>query len=53
VKLFWLSYSFLPRTALFWLKIFSIFVFFRVVDTGGAPWAANISANFRKNLKRP
>ncbi len=24
-----------------------------VNDTGGAPWAANISANFRKNLKRP
>ncbi len=23
-----------------------------VVDTGGAPWLANISANFRKNLKR-
>jgi hypothetical protein len=22
-----------------------------VVDTGGAPWAANISANFGKNLK--
>ncbi len=22
-------------------------------DTGGAPWAANISANFQKNLKRP
>ncbi len=24
-----------------------------VVDTGGNPWAANISANFRKNSKRP
>ncbi len=24
-----------------------------IVDTGGQPWAANISANFRKNLKRP
>jgi hypothetical protein len=24
-----------------------------VVDTGGKPWAANISANFRKNSKRP
>jgi hypothetical protein len=24
-----------------------------VVDTGGQPWAANISANFRKNSKRP
>ncbi len=24
-----------------------------VSDTGGAPWAANISANFRKNSKRP
>jgi hypothetical protein len=24
-----------------------------VVDTGGQPLAANISANFRKNLKRP
>jgi hypothetical protein len=23
-----------------------------VVDTGGALWLANISANFRKNLKR-
>ncbi len=23
-----------------------------VVDTGGASWLANISANFRKNLKR-
>jgi hypothetical protein len=23
-----------------------------VVDSGGAPWLANISANFRKNLKR-
>jgi hypothetical protein len=23
-----------------------------VVDTGGAPWLANISANFRKNSKR-
>ncbi len=23
-----------------------------VADTGGAPWLANISANFRKNLKR-
>jgi hypothetical protein len=22
-----------------------------VVDTGGAPWLANISVNFRKNLK--
>jgi hypothetical protein len=22
-----------------------------VVDTGGAPWLANISANFRKNSK--
>jgi hypothetical protein len=24
----------------------------RVVDTGGAPWLGNISANFRKNSKR-
>ena len=24
-----------------------------VVDTGGAPLLVNISANFRKNLKRP
>jgi hypothetical protein len=24
-----------------------------VVDTGGQPLAANISANFRKNLKQP
>ncbi len=24
-----------------------------VVDTGGQPWAENISANFRKNSKRP
>jgi hypothetical protein len=24
----------------------------RVVDTGGAPFLANISANFRKNSKR-
>jgi hypothetical protein len=24
-----------------------------VVDTGGQPLAVNISANFRKNLKRP
>jgi hypothetical protein len=24
-----------------------------VVDTGGQPWAANISANFRKISKRP
>jgi hypothetical protein len=24
-----------------------------VVETGGAPWRANISANFRKNLKWP
>ncbi len=24
-----------------------------VNNTGGAPWATNISANFRKNLKRP
>jgi hypothetical protein len=23
-----------------------------VVDTGGAPWLANISANFRKDSKR-
>jgi hypothetical protein len=23
-----------------------------VVETGGAPWLANISANFRKNSKR-
>jgi hypothetical protein len=23
-----------------------------VADTGGAPWLANISANFRKNSKR-
>ncbi len=23
-----------------------------VVDTGGAPWLVNISANFRKNSKR-
>ncbi len=35
---------------LFWLKIFSIAP--SLNDTGGAPWAANISANFRKNLKR-
>ncbi len=33
----------------FWLKIFSICVF----DTGGKPWAANISENFRKNSKWP
>ena len=24
-----------------------------VADTGGQPWAANISASFRKNSKRP
>jgi hypothetical protein len=24
-----------------------------VVDTSGQPWAANISVNFQKNLKRP
>jgi hypothetical protein len=24
-----------------------------VVETGGAPWLANISANFRKKLERP
>jgi hypothetical protein len=30
-----------------WWQIFS-----SVVDTGGAPWPANISANFWKNLKR-
>jgi hypothetical protein len=24
-----------------------------VVDTGGKPWAANVSTNFRKNSKRP
>jgi hypothetical protein len=24
-----------------------------VVDTGGAPWLANISVNFRKNLNDP
>jgi hypothetical protein len=36
---------------LFWLKIFSFVT--GVNDTGGAPWAANISANFRKNSKRP
>jgi hypothetical protein len=28
-------------------------IFANVVDTGGKPWAANISANFRKNSKRP
>jgi hypothetical protein len=33
----------------FWLKIFSFAT--SVSDTGGQPWAANISANFGKNLK--
>jgi hypothetical protein len=39
------------------IKIFLIEDFFSfaagVNDTGGQPWAANISANFRKNSKRP
>ncbi len=38
-------------------KKFSDWRFFPVAtgvnDTGGKPWAVNISANFRKNLKRP
>ncbi len=33
------------------MKIFSFAS--RVNDTGGAPWAANISGIFRKNWKRP
>ncbi len=39
------------------IKIFLIEIFLpfatSVNDTGGASWAANISANFRKNLKWP
>ncbi len=38
------------------LKFFCLKVFpfaTGVVDTGGKPWAANISANFRNNSKRP
>ncbi len=39
------------------IKIFQLEGFFPfaagVNDTGGKPWAANISANFRKNSKRP
>jgi hypothetical protein len=40
------------------IKIFLLEGFFHlpctgVADTGGKPWAANISANFRKNSKRP
>ncbi len=35
----------------FWLRFFSFAT--GVNDTGGQPWAAIISANFRKNLKRP
>jgi hypothetical protein len=39
------------------IKIFLLEDFFPfatgVVDTSGAPWAANISANFRKNAKWP
>ncbi len=38
-------------------KKFSVWRFLPFVtgvnNTGGAPWAANISANFRKNSKRP
>jgi hypothetical protein len=37
---------------LFWLKIFSI-CHYSVIDTGGAPWAANISANFEKIWNDP
>ncbi len=37
----------------FCLKIFSICHPTSVVDTGGALWAATISANFRKNSKWP
>ncbi len=36
---------------LFWVKIFSFVT--GVNDTGGAPWDANISANFLKNSDRP
>ncbi len=36
---------------IFWLKLFPFAT--GVNNTGGAPWAANISKNFRKNLKRP
>ncbi len=34
----------------FWLRIFPFAT--GVVDTGGKPWAANISAKFQKNLKQ-
>ncbi len=34
-------------------KLLKFFCLKILVDTGSAPWAANISANFRKNSKRP
>ncbi len=52
-------YKYVSSTTQRWpnkiIKIFLIedFLFATgVVDTGGKPWAANISANFRKNSKR-
>ncbi len=49
--------SFYPKVSKRNHKKFSDWRFFPfatgVVDTGGKPWAANISENFRKNLKRP
>ncbi len=46
-------YLFYPKVSKnLWLNIFSICHRCTVNDTGGAPWAANIFANFRINLKR-
>jgi hypothetical protein len=42
----------LPPVSTTLLKLVAKFTA-RVVDTGGQPLAANISANFRKNSKRP
>jgi hypothetical protein len=42
----------LPQVSTTLLKLVAKFAA-GVVDTGGQPLAANISANFRKNSKRP
>jgi hypothetical protein len=36
-----------------WIVELTYIYIFAFVDTGGQPWAGNISANFRKNSKRP
>jgi hypothetical protein len=56
-KIYLNAYSTTQRSPKEIMQIFLIEDFFpfatSVNDTGGAPWAPNISANFRKNLKRP